>query len=261
MDGGIFDFKIDLDAFEEVIANEKALAHFNARHGRRFRDLYESFEARLNGLKRFEPLPEIGDLRALQIGFFDNGPVPPRSNRSKEPLRQRTQYSFNLKAWTRTGKIDFSKPGQVAWVANVYLWNEADTRFHLDKLHREKCIGDSTVALMDAAIAQAGAEAFNPNGRPILFGLPLRSQHKLGKKWMDDIAVAVTLDNGKPEHLAIIRAGDGLMVDHFADTDARGISWADIAKECAGKGERSTTTCQARIGFTADLGPWSTQII
>lgn len=258
---GPFDFRIDLDAFEEVIANDKALSHFNARDGRRFCALVEAYEARLNGLKRFEPLPEIAELRALQISFFDNGPVPPRSNRSTEPLRQKTQFGLNMKAWTRRTKIDFSKRGQVAWSANVYFWNEDDTRVHIDKLRREKCIGDSTVALMNAAIEQASAASFNPDSLTVLYSLPVRSQHKMGTKWIEDTVLVVILDGTKPVRLAIIRPGDGLLVDHFAETDARGISWKEIAKECASKGERSATTWQARIGFTADLGPWSTQII
>ena len=148
----LYDFKIDLDTFEQVLADDNVLSAFNARQGRALLALMAHYEARMRDLKVFEPCPAIDAIRALQLTFHDNGPISPPSNRSLKPRPTVTQYSLAMKCWTRQGNINFGVAGQVAWEANAYLWTPNEARASMVELLKKKLITSQGVERMEEII-------------------------------------------------------------------------------------------------------------
>ena len=253
-----FDFTIDLDAFEEVIADEQTLEAFHIRDGKRLLALMSEYEARLNGMRRLEPMPSLSTVRAFQFGFFNNGPIPPRSNGSKEPRRQKTQYAGNIKVWTRPGNIDFNKAGQVAWEANTYLWNADDTLYHIHKMRSEKVITQAVLDLMIRDVVEM-SEAAKAEGLTCLFSIPLRSAKKAGQKWMNGHFVCVWMRGNDPVRFMFVHPENkAIMTEAFSTKTAAGADWSAIAQAAKAKGNVSPTTHQARVSFDEQFGQWAT---
>lgn len=253
-----FTFEIDLDEFEEVLSDEQTAEAFYLRQGKELLALMAKFEEVINGVRRFEPMPSVGTIRAAQFSFFDNGPIGPRGNGSKKPLRQKTQYAGNLKVWTRPGNINFGKKSQVAWEATTYLWSEADTLVHLTDLRTERRISESTVENMREFISIVKQEA-DPKGLTCLFSIPLRIAKPAGQKYMSEHLFCVMMQGTAPQSLAFFHPeAKGFMSEQFSTSDCSGESFANRRQAALKTGKRNPTTHQCRIAFEHRFTPWAT---
>lgn len=255
----LYDFKIDLDAFEQVLADDNVLSAFNARQGRALLAAIARFEARMRDLKVFEPCPTIDAIRAFQMTFHDNGPVRPPSNRSLKPRPTLTQYSLALKCWTRQGNISFGMAAQVAWEANAYLWTVAEARAVIEELGRKKLITGHGIQRMEEVIDVAAQSGFDD----ALFSIPMyrRRKEKGGNlKWFDRMVVMASIDSGKPQQAVVFHQDDGVIAaKQFSDEGANRKSFADLNASKAETGRSPNIAYQARIDLDGTHSDWSTE--
>jgi hypothetical protein len=261
-----FDFKIDLEWFEAVIRNPKALLHFNSKQGPAFRKLFTEYETAINAAKVFEPMP--ARFRALQMTFHNNGEVAPPTNRSKVPRPMVTRYNIDLKCWTRDGKIDFSTKGkgQVNWQARAYLWPRADAMRYVSHVRDQNSVGSATVEKME------GLVSFFGNDPDLYLSVPVYRRPKIaggGLNWFDQTFIVAKVENHVPVAVWVVHPEAGMVVqtvdypNAFSALQSTGEDFTVLRERIVGSGSPDPMfTHQARIDLTpnSDFADWATVI-
>lgn len=189
-----------------------------------------------SSLDPFRPCPT--DWTAFQFAIFDNGSVPKPKRKRSYIERTKMQYGGQIKVWTRD-EINFRHKSQVAWKANVYMWDHTIANQVASELLGQKLIDQETVDKMAAMVEQLGAGW--------MFAIPVLKTVDAGSRWMHGHVVAVEMTNGKPGNTAFF----GL------DTQISGTTWSEQSAD--GKDLADKVVAQMRLGRHAGFDAWSTQ--
>ncbi|RYF14051.1 MAG: hypothetical protein EOO77_14745 [Oxalobacteraceae bacterium] len=189
-----------------------------------------------SALDPFRPCPS--DWTAFQIAIFDNGvPVKPKRKRSYIE-RTKVQYGGQIKVWTRQ-EINFRQKSQVAWKANIYLWDASTAVQVADELLAQSYIDQETVDLMKQMVSGCGTG--------YMFAIPVLRTKEAGSRWMKGHVVAIEMNSGKP----------GTMMMYGPDMQIGGRVWSEQSAD--GRDLSDNVVCQMRLGANSGFDAWATQ--
>lgn len=187
----------------------------------------------------FRPCPI--DWKAFQLSIFDNGEIPKPKRKRSYIERSKMRYAGAIKIWTRE-EINFRMKNQIAWKANVYLWDTTIVKQVCKELLEQKYIDQATVDLMDSMIA--GCES---NSGEWFYSIPVLKSKEAGSRWMKG-------------HVMAVRREDGVFTDTVFAAPECAISGRGFSEQMAdGKDLDDKVVGQMRLGSHAGLDAWSTQ--
>lgn len=189
-----------------------------------------------SSLDPFRPCP--GDWTAFQFAIFDNGVVPVAKRKRSYIERTKMRWGGQIKVWTRD-EINFRHKSQIAWKANVYLWDHTIANQVAVELLGQKLIDQDTVDTMAAMVEQLG-EGWT-------FAIPVLKTMDAGSRWMQGHVVAVEWKDGKPGKTAF----------YGPETHVSGKVWSEQSAD--GKDLADKVVAQMRLGRHAGFDAWSTQ--
>lgn len=168
----------------------------------------------LFGYERIRPVDECAPFPAawtgMEIGLFDNGPVPEPKRKRGFIRTQSTRFKLSMKVWN-VEKINFSSK-QIEWQATVPLWTRDEADAVIRQLSDNRLIQEQSYRDMRDIIA----------GFDGLFGIP----RVAGQKWADDHYIACSLagdgNDATPSSVLFLAGDRGLGFDNFAAELANG---------------------------------------
>lgn len=179
-----------------------------------------------------------GEWTAFQFAIFDNGEVAKPKRKRNYIERTKMRYGGQIKVWTRD-QINFKVPSQIAWKANVYLWDHTIAVQVATELHQQKLVCADTLSDMRQMWSNLGAGW--------MYAIPVLKTRDAGTRWMQGHVLAVEMTSGKPGRIAFSGPGTQFTGSEWSEQDASGNDLAD------------NVLAQMRLGRHGGFDAWSTE--
>ncbi len=189
-----------------------------------------------SSLDPFRPCP--AEWTAWQLAIFDNGVVPPAKRKRSYIERTKVRYGGQIKVWSRE-EINFRAKSQVAWKANVYLWDHAIASQVASELLTQNLIDQETKDSVDQMVGQLSTDW--------RIAIPVLKTQEAGSRWMKGHVLAVEMVDDEPGRTAF----------YSPEVRIAGTSWSE--QDAGGKDLANNVLAQMRLGRHAGFDAWSTQ--